>query len=57
MTDELTVTCDCGWTARGPQEELARRIQEHAHDVHGLDITHEQALAQARPVEPKAARR
>ena len=50
MTDELTVTCDCGWTARGPQEVLVRRIREHARDVHGLDVTPEQALAQTRPV-------
>jgi predicted small metal-binding protein len=57
MADELTVTCDCGWTARGAQEELVRRIQEHARSAHGLDVTPDQALAQARPVEPKTARR
>lgn len=51
MTDELTVTCDCGWTARGPEAELIPRIQEHALQAHGLEITPEQALAQARPVD------
>ena len=51
MVDELTVTCDCGWTARGPADELIPKIQEHALEAHGLEITPEQALAQARPVE------
>jgi predicted small metal-binding protein len=50
MSDEMTVTCDCGWTARAPRDELVRKIQEHASDVHGLAVTPEQALAQARPV-------
>ena len=53
MGDVLFVRCDCGWTARGPEQELIARIQEHARDVHGLDVTREQALAQARPVEPE----
>jgi predicted small metal-binding protein len=52
MADELTARCDCGWTAQGPEEELIRRIQEHAREAHGLEVTREQALAQARPVEP-----
>lgn len=48
---DLTVRCDCGWEARGPEDELVRRIQEHAREVHGLEVTREQALAQARPAE------
>jgi len=32
---------------------LIARIQEHAREVHGLDVSREQALAQARPVEPE----
>jgi predicted small metal-binding protein len=50
--DVLIARCDCGWTARGPEPELVARIQEHAREVHGVDVTREQALAQARPVEP-----
>lgn len=50
MVDELVVRCDCGWAARGTEEDLVPRIQEHARDAHGLDVTAEQALAQARPV-------
>lgn len=51
MADELMARCDCGWTAQGPEDELVPRIQAHARDAHGLDVTKEQALAQARPVE------
>ena len=53
MTDELTARCDCGWSARGPEDELVPKIQEHAREVHGLSVTREQALAQARPAEPE----
>jgi predicted small metal-binding protein len=52
MSDDLEARCDCGWSARGPEEELVARIQEHARDAHGLEVTREQALAQARPADP-----
>ena len=52
MADELTATCDCGWTTRGSEDEIIPKIQEHALEVHGLEVTPEQALAQARPVPP-----
>jgi len=52
MSDDLEARCDCGWSARGPEEELVSRIQEHARDAHGLEVTREQALAQARPADP-----
>ena len=53
MSDELYVRCDCGWTAQGPEAELVPKIQDHAREVHGLEVTPEQALAQARPVDPR----
>ena len=52
MSADLEARCDCGWSARGPEEELVSRIQEHARDAHGLEVTREQALAQARPADP-----
>jgi len=52
---EWTARCDCGWSARAPEDELIRKIQEHARDAHGLEVTREQALAQARPVDPAAS--
>jgi predicted small metal-binding protein len=51
VVDELVVTCDCGWHAQGPEEELVPKIQEHAREAHGLEVTPEQALAQARPAD------
>jgi predicted small metal-binding protein len=51
MADDLTVRCDCGWSAQGPEEELVPRIQDHAREAHGLEITREQALAQTRPAD------
>ena len=46
---ELVVKCDCGWEARGQEEELVRKIQEHARTVHNLEVSREQALAQTKP--------
>jgi predicted small metal-binding protein len=54
VSDDLEARCDCGWYARGPEEDLVPRIQEHARDAHGLEVTREQALAQARPADPDA---
>lgn len=50
---ELMARCDCGWSALGREEELVRKIQTHAREVHGLEVTPEQAIAQARPVESR----
>jgi predicted small metal-binding protein len=46
---EWYVRCDCGWEARAPKDELVGLIQQHAKEVHGLEVNAEQALAQARP--------
>jgi predicted small metal-binding protein len=54
MANELVVRCDCGWTARGTEVEIVPLIQQHAKDVHGLEVTPEQALAQARPAADEA---
>lgn len=55
MPTDLAARCDCGWSAEGPEAELVPRIQAHARDAHGLEVTYEQALAQARPVEAPPA--
>jgi predicted small metal-binding protein len=46
---EWYARCDCGWEARAPKDELVRLIQQHGREAHGLEVTEEQALAQARP--------
>jgi predicted small metal-binding protein len=45
------VACECGWTANGAEDELVPLIQEHGRDVHGLEVTREQAVAQMKPVD------
>jgi predicted small metal-binding protein len=36
------VQCDCGYVARGEtDDELAANVQEHAREVHNMDITRE----------------
>jgi predicted small metal-binding protein len=49
VTAEWYVRCDCGWEARASKDELVRLIQRHAREVHELEVSEEQALAQARP--------
>jgi predicted small metal-binding protein len=45
------VTCECGWTAKGTEDELVPMIQQHGRDVHGMEVTREQAVAQLVPAE------
>jgi predicted small metal-binding protein len=44
------IVCDCGWTARGTDDELVAAAQAHGRDAHGLVPTREQVLAVATPV-------
>jgi len=53
VADEWFARCDCGWSAQARQADLIRKIQEHARQAHGLEISRKEALDQARPVEPK----
>lgn len=59
MTEKL-IECDCGWICRGSDEHLIAECTVHARDVHGMDLTPEQILAVAVPVDehdaPGAAR-
>jgi len=44
------ITCDCGVVVRGEtDDELVTNAQQHARDVHHMDLTREQALALAVP--------
>ena len=49
------VSCDCGKTIReGSDDALVRAVQEHAREVHDMDLTREQVLSMAEPVAPEA---
>jgi predicted small metal-binding protein len=40
--------CDCGHVIRGEtDDEIVANVQEHARDVHNIEITREQVLAMA----------
>ena len=48
-TTELVVACDCGFEARGKEQELIPIVKQHGFDVHNMTVTDEQVLAMARP--------
>lgn len=44
------VHCDCGYVARGASDdELVQDVQQHAKEVHDMDLSREQVLAMAKP--------
>jgi predicted small metal-binding protein len=44
------INCECGFVVRGAtDDELVANAQAHARDVHGMEITREQALSLATP--------
>ena len=48
MTKQFT--CECGVVIRGrDDDDLVRKTQRHARDVHRMEVTREQVLAMARP--------
>ena len=51
---EFENTCDCGWSFRGPEDEVVTATIAHGRSVHQIELTREQARAAARPVEPDA---
>jgi predicted small metal-binding protein len=44
------IVCDCGWSARGTEDELVAAAQQHGREAHNLVPTREQVLAAATPV-------
>ena len=47
---EKVINCPCGYVVKGDtDDELVVRAQQHAKDVHQMELSREQALAMARP--------
>jgi predicted small metal-binding protein len=44
------VSCECGWEARGNDDEIVRAVQDHGRSEHRMDVSPEQALAMAKPL-------
>jgi hypothetical protein len=47
---ELEITCDCGWSFRGAEDDVVEATIAHGRSVHQIELTREQARAAARPV-------
>lgn len=45
------VSCECGWHATGTRDELIVAVGRHGREVHGLELSEEQVVAQLKPVE------
>ena len=45
------VKCECGWSAKGTEAELIPLVQQHGREVHGMEVTPNQVLAQLEPAE------
>jgi predicted small metal-binding protein len=44
------ITCDCGYVVRGDSDdELVADAQQHAREVHEMEISRDQVLAMAQP--------
>jgi predicted small metal-binding protein len=46
---ELVVKCECGFEARGTEEELIPVVQRHGEEAHNMKVTRDQVLAMSRP--------
>jgi hypothetical protein len=44
------ILCECGWSARGTEDELVAAAQLHGREAHDFVPTPEQVLAVATPV-------
>jgi predicted small metal-binding protein len=43
----LVVRCECGFVARGGEDEVVKALAGHARDMHNMQVTREQVLARA----------
>jgi predicted small metal-binding protein len=48
---DFEVSCDCGWSYRGTEDEVVAATIAHGRSVHQIELTHEQGREAARPVE------
>jgi predicted small metal-binding protein len=49
------VTCECGWRVKGAKDEIVAKVQEHGRTAHGRELTEDEVLAIAIPVEQAQA--
>ena len=50
---DKVLKCECGFEARAADEEaLVAEVQRHAREVHGMALSHDEALLFASRAEP-----
>lgn len=50
VTGSKVIECPCGYTLRGEDDRsVVTAAQRHAAEVHGQELSEDQALAMARP--------
>ncbi len=45
------VTCDCGFEAVGTDDDLVEIMQAHERDTHGREVSRDEVLALANPID------
>jgi predicted small metal-binding protein len=45
------LNCACGWTVTVGEGEVVEAALRHGRELHNMEVTREQALAMAEPVE------
>jgi hypothetical protein len=45
------VTCDCGFEAIGTDDDLVEIMQAHELDTHGREVSSDEVLALANPID------
>lgn len=53
---EKEIVCDCGWSARGSEDEIVAAAQAHGREIHDMVPTREQVLAIAKPATEQSER-
>lgn len=43
--------CACGWETSGTEEEIVADARKHGMSLHNMDVTPDQAMAMASPIE------
>jgi predicted small metal-binding protein len=45
------VECGCGWSCRGTEDQVVDACTEHGRTEHQMDLSRDQVLAAAKPVD------
>ena len=48
MADKI-LTCECGFSVQGSDDEIVAKATEHGVEIHQMDLTRDQILAMAKP--------